>query len=130
MMRTLVLVVIAVVLFGALAGVFMGLPAWNYLRREKQTQEAIHEADALYREGQWSEAITAYDKIAGWYARHQVLKARAESALQKKEWDEADHAWDAVMLHEASAEWLRGLPPSPWACEFQESLRASRETTY
>jgi tetratricopeptide (TPR) repeat protein len=117
------------VIGGPLVLLAVGLLIWNHYRWagiQDRARTAIREADVLYDQGQWPDAAAAYDKIKrefedlksyAVYAHLKSLMARAENALQKKEWDEADRAWDEAAKNGATSNWSHG---------FQERLAAAR----
>ena len=121
--------VYAAVIGGPLVLLAVGLLIWNHYRWagiQDRARTAIREADVLYDQGQWPDAAAAYDKIKrefedlksyAVYAHLKSLMARAENALQKKEWDEADRAWDEAAKNGATSNWSHG---------FQERLAAAR----
>jgi len=117
------------VIGGPLVLLAVGLLIWNHYRWagiQERARAVIREADVLYDQGQFAQAAAEYDKIKreyedlrsyAVYAHLKSLMARAENALQKKEWDEADRAWDEAAKNGATSNWSHG---------FQERLAASR----
>jgi len=118
------------VIGGPLVLLAVGLLIWNHYRWsgiQDRARKDIREADVLYDQRDYASAAAAYDKITreyenlksyAVYAHLKSLMARAENALQKKEWDEADRAWDEAVKNGATSNWSHG---------FQERLRASRD---
>jgi len=117
------------VIGGPLVLLAVGLLIWNHYRLagiQERARSAIQEADVLYEEERFGEAAAAFDKITrefedlksyAVYAHLKSLMARAENALAKKDWDEADRAWDEAAKNGAASNWSRG---------FQERLAAAR----
>jgi tetratricopeptide (TPR) repeat protein len=117
------------VIGGPLVLLAVGLLIWNHYRWEgiqERARTAIASADTLYNAEKYGDAAAAFDKITrefedlksyAVYAHLKSLMARAENALQKKEWDEADRAWEEAVKNGAASNWSQG---------FQERLAASR----
>ncbi|HUX15145.1 MAG TPA: protein kinase, partial [Phycisphaerae bacterium] len=105
------------VIGGPLVLLAVGLLIWNHYRWsgiQERARAAIRDADVLYDQRDYASAAAAFDKIKDEYAdlgKYPVyahlksLMARAENALQKKEWDEADRAWDEAAKNGATSNW-------------------------
>jgi len=109
----------AAVTAGPLILVAAGLLYWSHsetAKRVRMAQEIQAEGDDLYKKGEYAAADVVFTKMVNdfrdldshaRYAKEHALRARAENALEKKEWGKADEfAMEAERKYSAEPTWV------------------------